>query len=108
MEVEAEAEVLHISGSESPSSVDEALLDQNPSHLPTAPLARIEIVLQALTPSIRAEYVDIQSKTVERVIDQVKDTGNPSLWYRVEFRDGRHDIVSCVYSFCTLPGATWG
>ncbi|CAI4215169.1 unnamed protein product [Parascedosporium putredinis] len=94
MGVEAEAEILHISSSESPSSVDEALLDQNPSHIPTAPLARIEIVLQALAPSIRPEYVDVQSKTVERVIDQVEDTGNSSLRYRVEFRDGRHDIIS--------------
>jgi len=75
-------------------SVISAASESEDAPSPPTRRVRIEVVIPAHAPSAFDEYVDLQSKVVERVVEEVSAPEGGDLWYQVEFRDGRHNIVS--------------
>ena len=60
---------------------------------------RVIVLVRSLPAPQREEYQEIHSDVVERVVDEVTETDGRDLFYQIEFRDGRHDIVRSVASY---------
>lgn len=56
---------------------------------------RIEIAIPEMSPTLREEYEEVHSDTVERVMAEVP-LEKGQLCYKIEFTDGREDLVSGV------------
>lgn len=67
-------------------------LDPEPRRRP------IVVAVPALTKSQIGEYQEIHSDVVERVVEELVEADGRDLFYQVEFRDGRHDMVGAVTS----------
>lgn len=63
---------------------------------------RIVVAVPSLPAPLKDEYEDIHSNVVERVVEEVADAGGRDLYYQVEFRDGRHDVVSSFALGCVI------
>lgn len=63
---------------------------------------RIVVAVPSLPAPLREEYEDIHSNVAERVVEEVTGAGGGDIYYQVEFRDGRHDIVSSFTLRCDI------
>ncbi|PKS07606.1 hypothetical protein jhhlp_006212 [Lomentospora prolificans] len=93
--MEPDSDVLELSNTDTLSQAKVSTISKSSVYdhpLPTRPV-RIEVVLPSIAPSVRDEYVDLQSNVVECVVAEVKTADAGDTWYQVEFRDGRHNIV---------------
>ncbi|SPN97421.1 related to CHD1 - transcriptional regulator [Cephalotrichum gorgonifer] len=72
--------------------LDATAEDEIPSDRET-PRVRIVVSVPALSQKKQQAYEEIYSDVVERVVSEVVGVEQKGVFYQVEFRDGRHDIV---------------
>ena len=80
----------------SPSELSNAATNHHTPPDPEPPRRRIVVAVPALSASQAEEYQELHSEEVERVLEEVVNADGGDLFYQVEFRDGRHDIVSAA------------
>lgn len=82
------------------SDVPEAHATSDPPSDPEPRRVRIVVAVPSLPASLREKYEDVHSNVVESVVEEVAEAKGGDVYYQIEFRDGRHDIVS---SFALWP-----
>lgn len=86
----------------SPSEASNTLLDTDIPSDPEPPRrARILVTIPALPTSQAEQYEELRSEVVEKVVEEIVKAGGRDLFYQIEFRDGRHDIVSPTHYLST-------
>lgn len=91
------------------ASVSDAPEDPATPDTPSKPQprrVRIVVAVPSLPAPLREEYEDIHSNVVERVVEEVAGAGGRDIYYQVELRDGRHDIVSSFTLRCDIQALT--
>lgn len=83
-----------------PSEVSSTAQSSNvPSDLEPPRRGRILVSIPTLPASQAEQYEELRSEVVEKVVEEVVKAGGRDLFYQIEFRDGRHDIVSPTVYF---------
>lgn len=85
-------------------TIQKVPFDPSPaSETPHALPFNFEIVLPPLTREVRNQYQDVESDVVDFVIEQVHDQFSQESLFRLEFTDGRQDLVSPDAVVSILP-----
>lgn len=77
------------------SEASNIVLDSDAPSDPERPRrGRILVTIPTLPTSHAKQYEELHSEVVEKVVEEIVKAGGRDLFYQIEFRDGRHDIVS--------------
>ena len=90
----------------SPSEESRAAADHERPSDPERRPGQVVVAIPALPASQIGEYQEVHSDAVERIVEEVTKVDGRDLFYQVEFRDGRHDMVSIVTSWIRLEYGT--
>lgn len=86
----------------SPSEASNTLLDSDiPCDSEPPRRTRILVTIPTLPTSQAEQYEELRSEVVEKVVEEIVKAGGRDLFYQIEFRDGRHDIVSPTHYLST-------